>query len=684
MYFVGLFYRNFLFKWYNSKNDHHLRGIHTMSQALFQPFPENVANRFLQRLKEMLDRQRNVLHALTHSAPATYEALLKPLQDLEEELDAFFTPLSHLNSVMNTEATQEAYESALPLLSAFQSELTQNEALFEKIETIATDDAEASTVVDHTRRDFVLAGAKLNKEEKRRMKAIDLRLSELANTFSQNLLDATNHYELILDDPADVAELPQNDLDTATVAKEGKTHYRFTLQIPSYLAYMTYGSNRARREELYLAYHTRAPENAEVIDELLRLRHEKATLLGFENYATYALQTRDADNENKIIAFLEELRDAALPQAHRELDALKVFAYEIDGIDDLAPHDVAYYSEKLKKTTFDFDDAMTKPYFEQSRAVDGLLSFVSDLFGVTFKPINVTTWHDSVRVFDLMEGGNLSGRLYFDLEARSEKRGGAWMHNWETHFTDTQGLAHLPSAFIVANFPAPTQNTPSLLRHDDVVTLFHEMGHAIHHLFGRSNERNVSGIHGVAWDVIEFPSQFLENFAYEGSILRRFAVHYETGEPIPDSLIAKIKQAKNFQAALGILRQVEFSLFDFHLHQTLYQGEQVQALLDLIREQTALLPPPAKSRFQHGFAHIFAGGYAAGYYSYKWAEVLSADAFFNCLNEEGNFDRSRARDYRMHILSRGGSQPMRELFQKWLGQKTSVKSLLHLYDIDEK
>jgi oligopeptidase A len=310
------------------------------------------------------------------------------------------------------------------------------------------------------------------------------------------------------------------------------------------------------------------------------------------------------------------------------------------------------------------------------------LDIVSELFSVTFKPADVPTWHDCVKPFDIFDDGKLSGRIYFDLEARKEKRGGAWMNDWETHYIDSDGKKHLASAFIVCNFSPTTDKTPSLLRHDDVVTLFHEMGHAIHHLFGTCEERSVSGINGVAWDVVEFPSQFLENFAYEAAILKRFGFHYESGEPISTELMAKIKETKNYQAALGILRQVEFSLFDFTLHQNLYQGEEVQALLDGIREKTALLKAPSYNKFQHGFAHIFAGGYAAGYYSYKWAEVLSADAFFSCLDDKSGFDKEAAKGYKEYILANGGAKEMSELYQEWLGRKADVKSLIKLYDLD--
>ncbi len=631
----------------------------------------------------LLDRQRTTIQTLTQATPATYETVLKPLQDLEEELEVFFTPLSHRNSVANSPETQAAYEASLPLLSAFHSETTQNTALFDAIKQVEADTPEAQTVTGHMIRDFRLAGAELSDADKKRMEAIDLRLSELSNAFSQNILDATNAYEMILDDPADVAELPPAEREAATVEENGTTHYRFTLKMPSYLAYMTYGSNRARREELYRAYTTRAPQNGAVIDELLRLREEKARLLGFENYATYALQTRDAESEATVVHFLETLLDAAHPQAEAELQTLRTFAHKRDGI-ELASHDTAYYSEKLKKATFDFDESQVKPYFEQGRVLAGLLEIVTELFGITFIPVDVPTWDATVRVYDLQENGSLCGRIYFDLEAREGKRGGAWMHDWETHFVDAKGMRHLPSAFVVANVAPATDTTPSLLRHDDVVTLFHEMGHAIHHLFGRSTERAVSGINGVAWDVVEFPSQFLENFAYEAPILRRFAFHYETGEPIPETRITQIKAAKNFQAALGILRQVEFSLFDFQLHQQLYQGDQVQSLLDTIRKQTALLPPPPYNRFQHGFAHIFAGGYAAGYYSYKWAEVLSADAFFACLDPQEGFDPAQAKGYREHILAHGGREPMHRLYAHWLGDTPRIESLTRLYGIPSK
>lgn len=649
---------------------------------MFQNFQLDNLGNFPKELDTLLNKQRTIINTITHSDDTDYVKVLKPLQDLDEELGLFFTPLSHLNSVMNSEETQKAYEASLPLLSKFSSEMAQNEALFKKIEAIKAVSKEAQKVVEQEVRGFVLSGVNLPEEKKKRLEEISLNLSELSNAFSQNLLDATNAYELIINNEKDVEGMPESDIDAAKKEVEGKTVYKFTLQLPSYLAYMTYGPNREYRQELSKAYATRAPENAEIIDQILALKYEKSQLLGFSSYSHYALETRDASHEDDVITFLNELADAALPQAKNELAELKVFAFKTDGIEDLQGYDVGYYSEKLKKEKFNFDDTMTKPYFVQSKVLNGLLDIVSELFAVTFKPADVPTWHECVKPFDIFEEGKLSGRIYFDLEARKEKRGGAWMNDWETHYVDSKGKKHLPSAFIVCNFSPTTTKTPSLLRHDDVVTLFHEMGHAIHHLFGKGQERSVSGINGVAWDVVEFPSQFLENFAYETAILKRFGFHYETGEPITGELMAKVKETKNFQAALGILRQVEFSLFDFVLHQDLYQGNEVQNLLDGIRAKTSLLKPPSYNKFQHGFSHIFAGGYAAGYYSYKWAEVLSADAFFSCLDDESGFNKERAKGYKEYILASGGALEMSELYQEWLGRKADVKSLIKLYEIN--
>ncbi|MCB4752519.1 MAG: M3 family metallopeptidase, partial [Sulfurovum sp.] len=495
---------------------------------MFQTFQIENLNYFPKSLEVLLQQQRKKIEAITQDSDIDYEKVLKPLQDLDEELNLFFSPLAHLNTVMNSKETQKAYEASLPILSKFDSEMAQNVPLFKKIEKLNSSNSEQQKVIENNIRDFRLSGVNLPEAEKKRLEEINLELSKLSNAFSQNLLDATNAYELIIEDKKDVAGMPQTDIDASETEIEGKTVYKFTLQIPSYLAYMTYGSNRSYREKLYKAYNTRAPQNAEVIDHILSLRQEKAKILGFENYALYALQTRDASSEKEVLGFLDQLSSSALPQAREEFKSLKEFAKKIDNINNLSSYDVAYYSEKLKKERFDYDDAMTKPYFEQQRVLDGLLTIISELFGVAFKYTNVPTWHNCVKTYDIFENEKLSGRIYFDLEARQEKSGGAWMNDWETHFIDTKNKTHLASAFVVCNYTPATEDTPSLLRHNDVVTLFHEMGHAIHHLFGKCKERSISGINGVAWDVVEFPSQFLENFAYEPTIIKRLGFHYKT------------------------------------------------------------------------------------------------------------------------------------------------------------
>ena len=648
----------------------------------FQEFKIDNLEEFPKELERLLASQLETIESLSKNDDLSYAGVIKPLQDLDEALGNFFTPLSHLNSVENSDRTQKAYEESLPQLSKFSSAVAQNEALYKKLKKIEAEDGEERRVLEHNIRDFVLSGANLSQDKKKELEEINLKLSELGNNFSQNLLDATNAFEMIIENRADVAEIPERDLLLAKTEVEGEEVYKFTLQTPSYLAYMTYGTNRARREALARAYVSRAPENAKVIDQLLELRDREAKLLGFESFSAYSLATKDATSTELVTTFLEELAKKALPQAREELEELRAFALKTDAIESLQGFDVAYYSEKLKKEKFDFDDSMTKPYFEQSKVLRGMLDVVSELFSVEFREVEVKVWNAKVKTFDIYRVGELSGRVYFDLEARESKRGGAWMHDWETHYVDAKSEKHLPSAFIVCNFSPSTDENPSLLRHDDVVTLFHEMGHGIHHLFGTSHERSVSGINGVAWDVVEFPSQFLESFAYEKPILKRFAFHHETDEPMSNELLDKIKETKNYQAALGILRQVEFSLFDFNLHKKLYQGDEVQALLDSIRKTTALLSVPEYNKFQNGFAHIFAGGYAAGYYSYKWAEVLSADAFYACLDEEQGFNQEKADGYLHYILNRGGSEDMSTLYRKWLGREPKVESLLKLYGIE--
>ncbi len=636
---------------------------------------------FPNKLEKLLNNQKEQIDKIAKEA-TNYNESIKKLEDLDEELERFFTPLSHLNSVLNSKETQEAYENSIPLLSKFSSYISSHNELYEKIKSIVDSNDLEKRVLKLLKRDFLLSGAELNRENKEKLEEINLKLSELSNNFSQNLLDATKEFELIVTDPKDLEGMPKNELEQAKIEENGELKYKFTLQIPSFLAYMTYGINREFREKLYKAYNTRAPQNQEVIEQILELKYKKSKILGFKSYSHYALETRDASSCEDVIGFLEELLQLSKNQAKKEVSELEEFANKLDGIEKLESYDVAYYSQKFKREKFNYEESDTKPYFELNNTLNGMLNLVSKLFSVEFKEVDVKTWHSDVKVYDISNNNKPFARIYFDLEARDTKRGGAWMHNWQGHFVDSCGQENLASAFVVCNFAPSSKDLPSLLRHDDVVTLFHEMGHAIHHLFSKVPQRHISGIEGVAWDVVEFPSQFLENFAYEKQIVKEFGYHHKTREPISDELLTKIKRSKNFQAATGILRQLEFSLFDFKLHQKLYKGFEISKLLDTIREETSIIKPPSYVKFEHGFAHIFAGGYAAGYYSYKWAEVFSADAFFACL-EDGNFNLQKAKEYKENILEKGATKEMSTLYKEWLGNRPNSKSLIKLYEIED-
>jgi len=645
----------------------------------FLHFTCNLEN-FIDELKNLIRSNEETVQTLLETKEKTYNNFVKPLEEIEEKLELFFTPLSHLNSVNNSEKTQEIYTQALPLITEYSTKLSQNLELYNAYKEIFEKEKESlnkeqKRVLELNIQGFELSGAHLDEKTKQRLAEINLRKSELANNFSQNLLDATNAYEKIITDPKDVEGIPQSDLESAKFEEDGKTKYRFTLQMPSYIAYMTYGPNEKIREELYRAYVTRSPENGKIIDELLSLRLEMAQLLGFKNYAEYSLATKMAQKTDEVVSFLEDLLQNSQNQAHKELQELESFAGK-----KLNSWDSAFYSEKLKKAFYDIDEEEYKPYFEQQSVVDGLFAFLEKMFGIEFQAVDEELWDEKAKSYDLHVNGKLKARIYLDLEARKSKRGGAWMHDWQTRHKKADGSVVLASAFVVCNFPPSSPSQPSLLRHDDVVTLFHEMGHAIHHLLSEVNESEVSGVNGVEWDAVEFPSQFLENFAYEKEVLQLFAKHYESGEILPDAMIEKLIKAKNFQSAMGMLRQLEFGLFDFLLHLKLYQGDEVQELLDSLREKTALIKPPSYNRFQNGFAHIFAGGYAAGYYSYKWAEVLSADGFM-AVKEDGLFDSNLAQRYKEHILQKGGSASMSELFKEFMGREPKTQPLLELSGI---
>lgn len=650
-----------------------------------QPFSDFSLNleTFADDLNTLIEKNHTTITTLLDISDKTYANFVRPFDFMEEEMELLFTPLSHINAVNNSELSQKVYADALPILTDYSTFVGQNLAIYDAFKKVKENEysslnLEQQRILDLNILHFELAGAHLDDVSKERLAVINLRKSTLTNDFSQNVLDATNAYEKIITDPVDIVGIPVGDLEDAHFEEEGVTKYRFTLQMPSYISYMTYGQNRSIREELYKAYTTRAPQNGAIIDELMALRQEMAQLLGFESYAEYSLASKMAPDTQSVLKFLNDLARTSRAQAEREMGELRHIAQNID----LQSYDTAYYSEILKKAQYDIDEEEYRPYFEQESVVNGMFDFLHQMFDIRFEKIESSLWDEKASMYDLYDGDTLRARVYFDLEARKNKRGGAWMHNFQTHCEDTSGCKHLSSAFVVCNFPPSSPTSPSLLRHDDVVTLFHEMGHTLHHLLSTVNEHGVSGVNGVEWDAVEFPSQFLENFAYEPKVLKLFAKHHKSGEVLSDAMIAKLIRAKNFQSALFMLRQLEFSLFDFSLHSKLYQGEDIQSLLDSIREQTSLIKPPAYNKFQNGFSHIFSGGYSAGYYSYKWAEVLSADAYY-AIVDEGVFNSSLAQKYKEIVLGGGGSQSMQELFVEMMGRECETKNLLRLNGIEE-
>ncbi len=634
-------------------------------------------------LEEILINSRKRVDELLGIENKTYQNFVVPFQEIGESINDFLTPVFHIDSVKNSEITQKVYEECLPLISDYETDISQNVNIFNALKDIQFNNKGElndiqNKVLYNEIRDFKLSGCDLENNKKKKLKELSLELSKLSQKFSQNLLNATNSYEMIIEDFEDVKEIPESDLELAKFEEEGKTKYKFTLQMPSYLAYITYGSNREKREEIYKAYTTRAPENGKIIEQILKLKDEKVKILGFDSYAKYSLETKMAKTTQEVVSFLEELALKGKDRAIEELEEIKEYAKK-DGIEDIQSFDMSYYSEKIKKEKYDLDEEYYRPYFEQNSVLNGFFDFLKEVFEIEFTLTDAKAWDEKVKVYNISEKGNVIARIYIDLEARKDKRGGAWMNNWHSHYINSKGEKQLPTAYIVCNFPQSNENTPSLLRHSDVVTLFHEMGHALHHLLSKVPEAFVSGISGVAWDVVEFPSQFLEYFSYDKEVLKLFAKHYKTGEVLSDEAIDRIIKAKNFQSSMGMLRQIEFALFDFKLHEKLYKSEdEVQALLDEIREKYSVSKPPKYNKFQNGFSHIFAGGYAAGYYSYKWAEVLSADAFYMFIDSGRVLNKELATKYKNIVLKNGGSKDMDQLFFEFASRNPSVDSLLKI------
>ena len=634
-------------------------------------------------LEELLNNSRVEVEKLLEIKNKTYKNFVLPFAEIGEKINEFITPIFHLDSVKNSKITSKVYEECLPLISKYESEISQNENIYTSFKNIQSNEKSTLNNIQHKVleneiRDFELSGCQLENNKKQRLEEIDLALGELSHKFSQNILEATNSFSLIIENFEDVKEIPKSDLELAKFEEDGKTKYKFTLQMPSYIAYMTYGTSREKREELYKAYTTRAPQNGEIIEKILALKDEKVKILGFKNYASYSLATKMANSEDDVINFLEELGNKAKEKAIKELEEIKQIAKE-DGVDDFRASDISFYSEKLKKAQYDIDEEYYRPYFEQNSVLNGFFTALNELFDIEFKSSNAPSWDEKVKVYDILENNKTIARIYIDLEARDDKRGGAWMNNWHSYYKDSNNNINLPTAYIVGNFPQSTKDIPSLLRHSDVVTLFHEMGHALHHLLSKVEEPTVSGISGVAWDVVEFPSQFLEYFSYDRDILKLFAKHYQTGEVLDDEAISRLIKAKNFQSSMATVRQIEFALFDFKLHQKLYKTEfEIQELLNSIRDKFSVIKTPEYNKFQNSFSHIFSGGYSAGYYSYKWAEVLSADAFYMFLDSKNVLNKELGLKYKNCVLSCGGSENMDKLFFDFAQREPKIDSLLKI------
>ncbi|MCL6690026.1 oligopeptidase A [Pseudomonas sp. R3.Fl] len=625
-------------------------------------------------------------------ANPSWDGLVLAMDELHARLGAAWSPVSHLNAVCNSAELREAYEGCLPMLSAYWTELGQNRELFKAYEALAANPAAANidvaqkTILEHALRDFRLSGIDLPAEQQKRYAEIQARLSELGSRFSNQLLDATQAWTKHVTDEAALAGLTDSaraQMQQAAQAK-GLDGWLISLEFPSYFAVMTYADDRALREEVYAAYCTRASDqgpnagqndNGPVMQEILDLRQELARLLGYANFSALSLATKMAESPEQVLHFLRDLAVRSKPYAQQDLDQLKAYAAE-QGCAQLQSWDSGYYGEKLREARYSVSQEALRAYFPVDKVLSGLFAIVQKLYGIQIRELHdFERWHPDVRLFEIEENGQHVGRFYFDLYARANKRGGAWMDGARDRRRDAAGQLVAPVAYLVCNFTPAVNGKPALLTHDEVTTLFHEFGHGLHHLLTRVEHAGASGINGVAWDAVELPSQFMENWCWEPEGLALISGHYESGAPLPQDILEKMLAAKNFQSGLMMVRQLEFSLFDFELHTSHGDGRSVLDVLNGVRDEVAVMRPPAYNRFANSFAHIFAGGYAAGYYSYKWAEVLSADAFSR-FEEEGVFNPQTGAAFREAILAKGGSQEPMALFVAFRGREPSIDALL--------
>ncbi len=650
-------------------------------------------------IQQLIEQGRQQLSSLmSQIKTVTWDELVAPLEAQGDKLDAAWAPISHLHSVADNEPLRHAYANCLGLLTEYSTEFSQNEALYNAYQQLADSPSFSQLsqaqqqAVKNALRDFRLGGVALDEKNKQRFAEIQQRLSSLATQFSNNLLDATQAWSIHLTDLKRLSGLPESALAQAaqSAAQKNLEGYLITLDFPSYIAVMMHADDRQLREEIYRAYVTRASsegkksdgssaaewDNTAIIAETLALRHELANLLGFKHYAERSLATKMAESTEQVLQFLNELAIKSKPYAEKDFAELNDFAKSL-GCESMQAWDITYYSEKLRIAKYDISQEMLRPYFPAEKVIAGMFDIVQRLFSVDIKQLSeFDTYHPDVRFYQIGLNGKPIAYFYLDLFAREHKKGGAWMADCRVRRKTEKGI-QLPVAFLTCNFTPPIGDKPSLLTHDEVTTLFHEFGHGLHHMLTQMEVAAVSGINGVAWDAVELPSQFMENWCWEIDAIPLISGHYQTGEPLPADLLDKILAAKNFQSGLQMIRQLEFSIFDFRLHAE-YNPEApqtAQQILNQVRDQIAVIKPPVFNRFENSFSHIFAGGYAAGYYSYKWAEVLSADAYSR-FEEEGIFNPETGKRFLVEILQQGGSKPPMELFKNFRGREPNIDALL--------
>ena len=674
------------------------------------PFDKIDALHFVPAIQDVLaDSERSIDALCDDKSAPSWENFLGPFENISNRLDRVWAPISNLNAVCNTDEVREAYGNCLPLLTEYSTKIGQHEGLFARCTALKESDTyndldtAQKKMLDNMLRDFRLAGIALNDEDKKRYAEIQTRLSKLTTQFSNNVLDATQAWQKQFDTAEPLQGLPESALESAeALAKsKGEDGYLLTLDIPSYLPVMQYCENRDLRKELYIAYSSRASEvgpnagefdNTDVMQSIMTLRAELAELLGFNNYAELSIETKMANTTGEVIDFLEQLASHSVTMAKSDFSNLESFAEKELGISELQAWDVAFASERLRLDKYDLSQELLKPYFPADTVIGGMFKIVQRLYGINVQPANAPSqWHQDVRFYEIKdESGDVIALFYLDLFAREGKRGGAWMADCQARQYLSDGSLQQPVAFLTCNFTPPAGDKPSLLTHNEVTTLFHEFGHGLHHMLTRVNVSAVGGISGVPWDAVELPSQFMENWCWDKEALGLFSGHYETGEKLPDELFDKMIAAKNFQSAMQMVRQLEFALFDFLIHRDFsidgsndkFQG--IAQTLAKVRAKVSAYPVPEDNRFQNSFSHIFAGGYAAGYYSYKWAEVLSADAF-SLFEEKGIFDRATGESFKQCVLEKGGSIEPAQLFEQFRGRPANTDALLrHSGIVDSK